>query len=58
MKLWMLISELLKNDKALVIIIAGLIACGLIIKLEDPSGVVTPIITGMFGIVTGAALAK
>jgi hypothetical protein len=58
MKFWMLISELFRNDKALVILIAGLIAGGLIIKLPDPSSVITPIITGMFGVVTGAALAK
>ena len=52
------ILALITNDKALVALILGAIAGGAIIKLADPTNIITPIVTGLCGFVTGIAISK
>ena len=53
-----ILIKIVESDKAMVILVVGCLGGGLIIKLADPTNAVTPIVTGLFGIVTGVAMTK
>ena len=50
--------KLFENDKAMVIFAAFWLGIGALFKLADPTNIIIPIVTGLFGVVTGVAIGK